>query len=172
MLSRLLLTIVGLACGSAAALLFLPFAVLVDPLVQSTASHLPADHWFEILESLFADDDPQEAVMTIVQLIWTIGMLVCVLPVTITALIGGVARSRSFVFYAGLTGFLAAAMPWILRASRFAERGGQMSSAEGHLTLILFLTGVVAGTIYWLIAARGGQSKPSRDGWMSGQPRG
>ena len=109
---------------------------------------------------------------TIVQLIWTIGMLVCVVPVTIAALIGGVARSRSFLFYAGLAGFLAAAMPWILRASRFAERGGQMSSAEGHLTLILFLTGVVAGTIYWLIAARGGQPKPSREGWMSGQPRG
>ena len=47
MFSRLLLTIVGLACASAAALLFLPFAVLVDPLVQSTASHVPADHWFE-----------------------------------------------------------------------------------------------------------------------------
>jgi hypothetical protein len=172
MFARLILTVVGLACASAAALMFLPFAVLVDPLVQSTASHLPADHWFEILESLFDDGDPQEAVMTIVQLIWTIGMLVCVLPVTIAALIGGVARSRSFLFYAGLTGFLAAAMPWILRASRFAERGGQMSSAEEHLTLILFLTGVVAGTIYWLIAGRGGQPKASREGWLSGQPRG
>ncbi len=170
MFARLTLTIVGLACASAAALLFLPFAVLVDPLVQSTTSHASADHWFEILENLFADDDPQEALTTFVQLIWSIGMLVCVVPVTITALIGSLARTRSFVFHAGLTGAFAAAMPWILRASRFADRGGQISSAEGHLTLILFLTGVVAGTIYWLIAGRRGEDQPSRGGWMSGHP--
>src|SRR6476660_196151 len=119
MFARLILTIAGLACASAAALLFLPFAVIVDPLVQSVASHVPADHWFEILESLFSEDDPQDAVATLMQLLWTIGMLVCVAPVTIAALIGGVARSRSFVFYAGLSGALAAAMPWILRAGHF-----------------------------------------------------
>lgn len=171
MFARLILTLVGLACASAAALMFLPFAVLLDPLVQSTASHLSADHWVDILEGLFADDDPHEAVTTLFQLIWTIGMLVCVVPVTIAALIGGLARSRSFFFYAGLSGFLAAAMPWILRASRFAERGGQISSAEGHLTLILFLTGVIAGGLYWLIAARG-QHKTSHQGWMANQPKG
>ena len=171
MFARLILTTVGLACASAAALLFLPFAVLVDPLVQSTASPAPTDHWFGILERLFWDDDPQEALATFVQLIWTIGMLVCVVPVTIAALIGGLTRTRSFVFFAGLTGILAAAMPWILRASRFADRGGQISAAEGHLTLILFLTGVVAGTIYWVIAGRG-ERKPPRDGWMSDQPKG
>ena len=171
MFARLILTTVGLACASAAALLFLPFAVLVDPLVQSTANPAPADHWFDILERLFWDDDPQEALATFVQLIWTIGMLVCVVPVTIAALIGGLTRTRSFVFFAGLTGILAAAMPWILRASRFADRGGQISAAEGHLTLILFLTGVVAGTIYWVIAGRG-ERKPPRDGWMSDPPKG
>lgn len=170
MLARLVLTIIGLACGSAAALLFLPLAVILDPLVQSAASHLPADHWFDILQGLFSDEDPEETLATLVQLLWTIGMLVCVLPITITALIGGVARSRSLIFHAGLAGVLAAAMPWILRASRIAERGGRMSAAEAHLTLILFLTGVVAGAIYWLIAARD-DGKPRRGGWMSGQPR-
>lgn len=171
MFTRLILTIIGLACGSAAALLFLPVAVIFDPLVQSAASHLPADHWVDILQGLFSEDDPEETVATIMHLIWTIGMLVCVIPVTITALVGGVARSRHFLFYACMTGFLAAAMPWILRASRFADRGGKMSSAEAHLTLILFLTGVVAGTIYWLIAARS-VGKSYREGWMSSAPRG
>ena len=80
---------------------FLPFAILVDPLVQSAASHVPADHWFDIFQSLLSDDDPGEAVATIVQLVWTIGMLVCVLPVTITALIGGVARARSLLVLCG-----------------------------------------------------------------------
>ena len=171
MFSRLILTIIGLACARAAALLFLPFAIVVDPLVQSAASQAPESHWFEILENLFAEHDPHEAVTTLIELIWTIGMLVCVVPVTISALVGGVARTRSFLFYAGLTGTLAAAMPWVLRASRFADRGGQVSSAESHLTLILFITGVVAGTIYWLIAGRG-EGKPARGGWLTGQPKG
>lgn len=171
MFARLILTLVGLACGSAAALIFLPVAILVDPLVQNAASHLPADHWIGMFENLFADNDPHEAVLMLFQLIWTVGMLVCVIPVTIAALIGGLVRSRSLAFYAGLSGLLAAAMPWILRAGRFAERGGSMSSAEGHLTLILFLTGVVAGAIFWLIAARGGAERSGK-GWMANQPKG
>lgn len=171
MFARLILTIVGLACASAAALIFLPVALFLDPMIQSAVSQAPSEHWIALLESLFSDDDPQEAVTTLMQLLWTIGMLVCVVPVTVTALIGGVAGSRSFILYAGLTGILAAAMPWLLRASRFASRGGEMSAAEGRLTLVLFLTGGVAGAIYWAIAARS-QGKPSRAGWLSGQPRG
>jgi hypothetical protein len=171
MFARLLLTIIGLACASAAALVFLPVAVLFDPQIQGAASHVSSDHWLGLLENLFSDDDPQEAVTTLVQLIWTIGMLVCVIPVTIIALVGGVARSRSWVFYVGLTGVLAAAMPWILRASRFAERGGQMSAAEGHLTLILFMTGAVAGAVYWIVAGRSDGKASPPSGWMN-QPRG
>ena len=163
MFLRLILTIIGLACASAAAMLFLPFAIVVDPLVQSAASHVPADHWFDIFQNLLSENDPEEAVATIVQLLWTIGMLVCVLP----RHHHGPdrrrrARAHSYVFYAGLTGVLAAAAPWILRASRFADRGGQMTSAEAHLTLILFLTGVVAW--FPLLAHRGARRRQALRG--------
>lgn len=169
MLSRLVLTLIGLACASAVALVFLPVAVIVDPLVQQVAGQMPADHWFDILSSLAQDDFPDETAAALFQLIWLIGMLVCVAPVTIVALIGAVSRSSSFLFHAGLTGLLAAAMPWLLRASRFHDRNAHMSSAEAHLTAILFLTGAIAGTVYWLISARGEQ-RPAGRGWMSNHP--
>ena len=171
MFTRLLLTFVGLACASAAAPIFLPIAIIFDPLVQQIASHVPADHWFDILSGLVNDEDPEETIGTLFQLVWTVGMLVCVAPVTITALIGGVSGARSQLFYAGLSGLLAAAMPWVLRASRFAERGIQASSAETHLTAMLFLTGAVAGLVYWLIAARSAADPPRR-GWASNQTSG
>lgn len=170
MFTRLVLTLFGLACASAAALVFLPVAVLLDPLVQQAAGAAPAEHWLDALTRLAPDGDPERALAMLFQLIWTIGMLVCVLPVTLTALLGGVTGARSFAFYAGLAGVLAAAMPWILRAGRVMERGALLSTAEAHLTLILFLTGVVAGAVYWLIAAR---EPPRRGpGWMASQPRG
>jgi hypothetical protein len=166
MLSRLIITCVGLACASAAGLVFLPLAVIFDPLVQLLTSDTAADHWFEILSGVLTDEDPEEAIEALFQLLWTIGMLVCVLPITIVALIGGIVRTENFAFYAGLTGFIAAAVPWILRGGRLAERSASISAAEAHLTVILFITGVIAGTIYWLIAGRT-RSNGTEKGWMA-----
>lgn len=169
MFSRLILTFIGLACASAAALVFLPLAVIFDPLVQQVASQVPADHWLDILWDLFSEDNPEDTFGAIFQLIWTVGMLVCILPVTVTALLGASARVRAFAFYAGATGLLAAAIPWILRSSQIGERAFQASSAEAHLTIILFLTGAFAGTIFWLIAARNDDWRHMGKGWMSDQ---
>lgn len=171
MIARTLLTLVGLACASAAALIFLPIATIFDPFVQATAGHIAPEHWFELLASILTDDAPDEAVATFFHLIWTIGMLVCVLPVTVVALVGAVGKAQAYVFYAGTTGVLAAAMPWVVRAGRLTDRSASITAAEGHVALILFLTGVVAGTVYWLIAARGPRV-PRGGGWQQHHPRG
>ncbi len=172
MFSRLALTTIGLACASAAALVFLPLAVIFDPLVQQVASQVPADHWLDILWDLFSEENPEDTFTTLFQLLWTIGVLVCILPVTVTALLGAGARVRTFAFYAGATGVLAAAIPWILRSSRIGERAFQPSSAEAHLTIILFLTGAFAGTIFWLIAARDTEFSRRARGWLSDHKNG
>lgn len=171
MFARTFITLLGLACASAAALIFLPLATVLDPFVQAMAGHVPADHWFELLAAILTDAAPDEAMATLFHLIWMIAMLVCVLPVTIVALVGAVGKAQAYVFYAGVTGILAAAMPWIVRAGRMTERSASITPAEGHIALILFLTGVVAGTVYWLIAGRGAQAS-QRPGWSDAQPRG
>lgn len=163
MFARTFLTLIGLACASAVALIFLPVATLLDPVVQAMAGRVPTEHWFDLLAAILTNQEPDEAVTTLFHLIWTIAMLVCVLPVTIVALVGAVGRAQAFVFYAGATGVLAAAMPWIVRVGRMNERSASITPAEGHIALILFLTGVVAGTVYWLIAGRSAQG-PARPG--------
>lgn len=172
MFSRLALTTTGLVCASAAALVFLPLAVIFDPLVQQVASQVPADHWLDILWDLFSEENPEDTLSTVFQLLWTIGVLVCILPVTVTALLGAGTRMRTFAFYAGATGLLTAAIPWILRSSRIGERAFQPSSAEAHLTIILFLTGAFAGTIFWLIAGRDTEFTRRARGWLSDQKNG
>ncbi len=172
MFSRLMLTFIGLACASAAALVFLPLAVIFDPLVQQVASQVPADHWLDILWDLFSDENPDDTFAAVLQLTWAVGVLVCILPVTVTALLGAGGQVRTFAFYAGATGVLAAAIPWILRSSRMAERALQPSSAEAHLTVILFLTGALAGSVFWLIAARDAGLRRPAKGWMSDQSKG
>ena len=83
--------------------MFLPLAVIFDPLVQQVASQVPADHWLDILWDLFSEDNPEDTVATLFHLLWLIGVLVCILPITVTALLGAGARVRTFAFYAGAT---------------------------------------------------------------------
>lgn len=170
MFARAIVTILGLACASAAALVFLPIATLLDPYVQSTVGGFSPEHWLELFAAFLDEGAPEETLSALFHLFWTIAMLVCVLPVTIVALVGAVAQARAYLFYAGVTGVLAAAMPWIVRAGRLDERSASITAAESHVALVLFLTGVVAGTIYWLIAARGAGDTRRSKGWAARQP--
>lgn len=172
MFARTFVTIFGLACASASALIFLPIAALFDPYLQATVGGVSPEHWMELFAAFLNDDAPEETLTAMFHLVWTIAMLVCILPVTIVALIGAVSQARAYVFYAGATGVLAAAMPWIVRAGRLGERSTSITAAEGHVALVLFLTGVVAGTVYWAIAARGVSSPGNPQGWSGRQSSG
>ena len=171
MFARAIITIFGLGFAATAALIFMPLAAVFDPFVQSMVGGLAPENWFEIFGAILMTAAPDETVSTIFHLIWMIAMLICVLPVTLVALLGALGRVRSYVFYAVATGILAAAMPWIVRAGRMAERSASMTPAEGHIALILFLTGVVAGSVYWLIAGRDPR-RARNEGWRATQPNG
>lgn len=76
----------------------------------------------------------------------------CFVPVCLVAVIGEAARLRSILWSAGGTGLLAAAMPSVLRRLARLPETGAVPVHEGRITVLLFLTGVAAGTIYWLVA--------------------
>lgn len=84
--------------------------------------------------------------------LWTALVVTCFVPVCLVAAIGEAARLRSVLWSAGGTGILAAAMPTLLRRLAELPAAGPVSADEGRITVLLFLTGVVAGTIYWLVA--------------------
>lgn len=95
-----------------------------------------------------------------VSALWTALVASCFVPVSLVAAIGEAVQLRCFLWIAAGTGCLTAAMPSLLRRLKHLPVGGAGSALEGRLTLLLFMTGLVAGTIYWLVAgARTGGSR-------------
>lgn len=152
----------ALLCAAALAFILLPVAVILDPVLRSAD---PAWLAFGFLAAILQAQDP-ERLADSVSFVWTAMTTVCVLPLTIAALTGEAARVRAWLWYAGATGLLAAGMPLAIRASLGRppfrpEADAVTQAAETRLLLLFFLTGVLSGSVYWLIAGRGaGRSDP------------
>ena len=85
------------------------------------------------------------------------------MPLVVVALVGEVARVGAGLWYLIGTGSLAAAMPFILRASL---RTGALApnGTEQRFLLLFFLTGALGGSLYWLVAGRGAMRGRGRRG--------
>lgn len=148
--------ILGLVSAIAAAMIFLPLAALFDPTLRESGAMIAA---FAMISAIFDAlegyaPDPGGFVIGLLQ-VATIS--VAAAPLLIAALIGEVARLRSVVWYMGATSVIAAAVPFSGRIAREAMRFGDPDpgSVRSRLVLLFFLTGCVAGFVYWLIAGRG-----------------
>lgn len=163
---RLLFCLFAGAFAIACAIIFLPVAVLFDPVIRAAAGDLTIAAIVEMFDVIMDTAAPETAAARLFNGIWLVIMGICVVPTVLTALIGELARVRAYAWYAGTNGILAAAMPWIARSARgtTAADGGQYSSAEMHFALVFFLTGVLAGTIYWLLAGRRSPNDPRMSG--------
>jgi len=97
-------------------------------------------------------------------------LAICVAPAALAALIGELARLRQWIWYACCSGLIAAAMPFDLHPWAEAERDAGTQEPESimlklRFMLLFFIVGVIAGTIYWLIAGRNaGEATPELEG--------
>ncbi|MCC2096255.1 MAG: hypothetical protein KDJ29_05160 [Hyphomicrobiales bacterium] len=159
-IGRWLVIAFGLGLAISAAIIFLPLALISDPLLGEVGPAI-AEQGIEGLVLLFLSS---EAVASfaggLFAIVWMAIVAICVAPVTITGVIGEAAGIRSIFWYAGATGLLAGAMPWILRAAKgtgggAAGAGDSLArAAELRISLIFLLTGLAAGLVYWLVAGR------------------
>ncbi len=152
----LILLPLAFAFAIPAAAMFLFVAGLMEPAGRELALAL-----IEALAQLFADavwmDAVPDAALPVAWSLWRASLAVLVAPVLCAGIAGEVFRVRSYVYYAGVTGLVTALVPWVARTRLGISSGAGlrgMDPAELRLTAILFLTGVVAGTVYWLIAGR------------------
>ena len=157
MIARTFIVIAALAIAIAAGLAFLPIAALVDPVTRAAGAAVSASGILALLVDAFFGADPNQAAGTLFLALWTIAVMICVVPVVLVALIGEAAGISSGLWYVGATGLIAAGLPWILRARQLGQARADAAAAEveGRLALIFFLTGACSGLIYWLIAGRG-----------------
>ena len=158
---RLIVVILSLCVACAGAIIFLPMAGLFDPTIRSATGEI----FFRLLDRLVSyDGSPEEPIVALAGLTSIIFLAICVVPVVIVALIGELGRVSSILWYVGGTAILAAAMPWILRAAKGSgtQASAAMGATEQRMMLLFFLTGAVAGFIYWLLAARSIARAPLR----------
>lgn len=138
--------------------LFFFIASLVDPLMATLTGETLFVGFWHLIDAVFSSDDPGPIVEDAMLAVGRIMFTLLVLPPLVVALISEVLKMRSLLWHALATGVLTAAVPWILRgAARVAN------TEELHVSVILGLTGAVAGFVYWAIAGRdaGGRASPS-----------
>ena len=156
-IGRVLIIFVAIACGAAAAIIALPILSLTDPVTREAGVILFIG---SIISSFTVATGPEDVAGAMLMLMRVVTLAICIFPLALAALIGELGRLRGWLWYACCTGLVAAAMPWALRAGiasrRLTERapGPDATQAETRFMLLFFLTGIIAGTVYWLIAGR------------------
>ena len=152
-LRRAIGVIFALAIAFGAGLIFVPIAIIADPVTRAAAfAFTQIALWGVDLD--LADGGGSSSIDLIVDLAWVVLVTVSALPVAVIGLIGEFARVRTFYWYAGGTALVAAASPWFIRLGLHLPRAGQYNMAELRFALIFFFGGLLSGSIYWLLAGR------------------
>ena len=135
---------------------FFLIASIVDPVMATLTGDTLFVGFWSLIDAVFAADDPtpivEDAFLAVGRIMFTL----------LIAVISEVLGMRSLLWHALATGVLTAAVPWILRG---AARVG--TPAELHVSLVLGLTGAVAGLVYWAIAGGREPRRPEPSAPMS-----
>lgn len=162
--ARLLLIIpIGLIVAFGAGGFFLMLATAISPaLAQMVFGALNA--FAETVFGLaFDGEDPSELAVAASWQGFKLVASILIVPVLITAIASELFRIGSGLAQMVLSGVLASALPAGIIGLRRLPTG-----TETEVLAAFFLTGVVTGAIYWLIAGRGAVGKPTQP--VSGPP--
>ncbi|HZH50739.1 MAG TPA: hypothetical protein VEZ16_02540 [Microvirga sp.] len=158
MIRWLLLIPLALLIAIGASSFFLMVAAMIDPVMATLTGDTLFVGFWAFVDAVFSAEDPQpivsEAFLAVGRLVFTL----LVFPPLLVAVLSELLGMRSVVWYAGAVGVLTAAVPWILRG---AARLG--SPLELHVSLVLGLTGAVAGLVYWAIAGQSAGRSPESE---------
>jgi len=141
----------GLVIAPAAGLVVLPVLVLVDPVTRD-ASYAFVDLLLRLLDEAGSDASAAEEVGAFLGFLYTAVIAIGFVPILLVAAFAALGKLRSWTYYSAATGTVTAAMPWILRSAFHLERAGAASTAELRFAFVPFLTGIVIGSVYWLVS--------------------
>jgi hypothetical protein len=144
---RLLLVPIGIGLAAIAALVTGLVGAISSGYGASLAE-LAAATGLTIVAAAAAGADPGE-IGDFVMLLSYVGLSVVLVPITLIALVGEVFGMTSWIAYAFGTGGLFILVP-ILFPGDPATHGWPANASLGF-----FATGLVAGSVYWLVAGRG-----------------
>ena len=156
MIIRLILVPLGLCLGAATAFCVLPVAALASPdltlLLGATM-----DRVLELLANAAAGNDAAAETLALFALsVWKLLALVTCVPVLVVAVFTEIFGSRGWPLQAAGCGVLTAALPFAALPRTLAASGLPAPALAG-----LFVTGALAGSVYWLVGGRSaGRNRP------------
>jgi hypothetical protein len=146
--------IFAMAVAIGVGLVFLPIAALIDPVTRAAGFALIRFALWALADADNADGFYGGGLAAVTRFVWMAVVTVCVVPVVAVASIGEAARVRALPWYAGATGLAAASAPWLIRAALHLPRAADYNLVELRFAFVFFLAGLIAGSVYWLLAGR------------------
>ena len=161
-LRRAIGVIFATAVAIGAGLVFVPVAVLVDPVTRAAAFAF-TQFAVSALDADFTVGPAGGDFALLTRFVWMAVVTVCAFPMIVVGFIGEIARVRALLWYASATGFVAASSPWLIRALLHLPRAAGYNFAELRFALVFFLGGLISGSVYWLLAGRYAGGRPRID---------
>jgi hypothetical protein len=166
-LRRLVAVPFGLALAVTSSFLFLILASIIDPVMGPFAGEALWVGLWSLIDATLSVEDPGPVVDAALADAGRLIATILLLPPTFVAVVGEVIGTRRLVWYAGGTGLLTGALPWLARG------GVRVASPEEiRIAATLVMTGAVAGFVYWLAAGRGAGPEPARAPLSGPRPQG
>ena len=155
-IGRIFIILAGLACGVAGGVIALPVLAVMDPVTREAGFAMFLTGVLALVDNAI---EPEDAATSLLLLLHGVTLAICVAPLGVAALLGELARVRSWFWYACCSGGLAASMPFLLRLwtgldRRMTASEPTTAATESRFLLLFFFVGLIAGSIYWLIAGR------------------
>ncbi len=150
-LGRLILLILGLIFAIPAGALTLALGIFSEPAAQQLVALIGTAVFDLLFAEAMQNGDPDVVIAEFALGFAFVSLVLLVVPITFVAISGEVTGTRSVIFYGLVTGLITAAIPWLMRGG-FVETPAL--EAEWRITALLFVTGAVAGFVYWLITGR------------------
>jgi hypothetical protein len=154
---RILLIVIALAVAIACNVILLLVAVVSDAVTGGAIVKLLAslfDEGMALGQGEIDIDGPALAGM--LSLVWHAITALCVLPLTLSALLAEAARARSLAWHMLAPGVIAAAIPWMLRFALGSPgvRDAAQTPLENRFLALFFICAALSGAIYWVISRR------------------
>ncbi len=154
-LGRLILIPLGIAFAALAALMFVGVVAVAQPSAAEALTGWALGAFQRLWTAIAEGEEAIRQYGASLIAFSRIPLVVLLLPVGVVAAVAEVFSMRAWLLQALLAGLLTALVPFALAPEIMAR-----SASTPTIMAVLGTTGVVAGTVYWLIAGRTAGPEP------------
>ena len=155
LVGTILQNIIALALALICGVLLLLYAFVIDSNLRDAAFTALIYSLQFTTNNFLVNGEIQNIFLLVAFLFRSIFISIIFAPLIIAILIGEAVSARSYVWYAGISGFLSSLAPWIIRAANKSSFDQNTNPIELKVSLLFFLIGASTGLTYWFFAQIG-----------------